>query len=152
MNAVRGVNLYLDTSALVKRYDPLEPSASRVIELCDQPNCALYTSSLTGPEVASALRRKEREKKLGPEGITRAWSAFQAHASGEYRLLAVSDKVLRDAEWLLLHYQLRAHDAVHIASARAVQAVLLRATFTFVTADAAQAQVARVVGLDVTQV
>lgn len=146
------MHLYLDTSALVKRYDPLEPNASRVIELCDQPSHALYTSSLTGPEVASALRRKEREKKLGAEGVTRAWSAFQAHTSGEYRLLAVSNEILRDAEWLVLHHTLRAYDAVHIASARAVQAVLRQATLAFVTADAAQAQAARAVGLDVTHI
>lgn len=144
------MHLYLDTSALVKRYDPLEPNASRIIELCDQPSRALYTSSLTGPEVASALRRKEREKKIDAEGVTRAWSAFQAHAGGEYRLLAVSDEILRDAEWLVLHHTLRAYDAVHIASARAVRAILFRAAFTFVTADAAQAQAARAVGLEIT--
>lgn len=145
------MHLYLDTSALVKRYDPLESNAARIIELCDEPSHTLYTSSLTGTEVASALRRKEREKTLSAEGVMRAWAAFQAHASGEYRLLTVNDEILRDAEWLVLHHTLRAYDAVHLASARAVHAVLTGATFTFVTADAAQAQAARTVGLDVTR-
>ncbi len=143
------MHLYLDTSALVKRYDPLEPNASRIIELCNEPGHALYTSGLTGPEVASALRRKARQGKLSAEGVTRAWAAFQAHASGEYRLLAVNDEILRDAERLILHHTLRAFDAVHIASARAVQAVLPLATLTFMTADASQAQAAHAVGLHV---
>jgi predicted nucleic acid-binding protein len=148
------VQLYLDTSALVKRYDPYEVNAASVTELCDPAAAnSLYTSGLTGPEVASALRRKEREGHLSADGVQRAWRAFQAHASTEYTLLAVIPDILREAERLILTRKLRAFDAVHLACALAVQTLLPEDTaLEFATADRDQATAAESVGLKVRRV
>lgn len=143
--------LYLDTSALVKRYAPHERNADAILALCDpEAGHTLFTSSLSGPEVASALRRKEREGYLSATGVQRAWTVFQAHAEVEYVLLAVSAPVLREAEQLILNHKLRAFDAVHLASALAVQTLLQGGgDLEFVTADKDQAAAAKDVGLKV---
>jgi uncharacterized protein len=148
------VLVYLDTSALVKRYDLREPNAETIVTLCDpRAGNTLFTSSLTGPEVASALRRKEREGRMSAPDVQRVWAVFQAHASLEYTLLAVSTPVLQEAERLILSHKLRAFDAVHLASALAVRALLPESiALQFVTADNDQAAVAKGVGLRVRRV
>lgn len=63
---------------------------------------------MTVAKGARALRRKERERQISALGVQRAWAMFQAHASLEYTLLAVSATVLQEAERLILNHKLRA--------------------------------------------
>ncbi len=145
------MQLYFDTSALVKRYDPSEPGAAVVIALCERrAEHNLYTSELAGPETASVLRRKEREGRLNADEVKRAWAAYQGHARSQYILLAVHSDLVRHGERLILNHQLRAFDALHLASALAVHAILGEAErIEFVTADREQAEAASQVGLGV---
>lgn len=144
--------VYFDTSALVKRYAPSEANANVVRELCESGRRhTLFVSSLAGPEIASALRRKEREGHLSAADVRQAWQIFQMHASQDYTLLAVSTLLIHSAEQLILHHQLRAFGAIHLATAVAVQALSPETTLRFVTADKAQARAGEALGLQVEQ-
>jgi predicted nucleic acid-binding protein len=143
--------VYFDTSALVKRYAPSEANANVVRELCESGRHTLFVSSLTGPEVASALRRKEREGHLSAADVRQAWQIFQMHASQDYTLLAVSTLLIHSAEQLILHHPLRAFDAIHLVTAAAVQALSPETTLRFITADKAQARAGEALGLQVEQ-
>ncbi len=67
---------YLDTSALVKRYDPEEPGAEEVRTLFTEVR-AVLTSSLAVVEAVSAFRIKERQGVLTPEEVRLAVEAWR---------------------------------------------------------------------------
>src|SRR5262249_18257506 len=142
--------VFLDTSALVRRYDPAEPGAAQVRALCRRTSGhTLLIAQITTIEVASALARKLREGRLTQPQVNRLWRSFRLHARECYDPIAVSTAVLRRAERLLFAYRLRAYDAAQLASALEARTVLGRFTpdFRFCTADQRQATTAQNEGL-----
>ncbi len=79
------------------------------------------------------------------------WHLFRAHWRRQYRTIELDDPVLRLAEQLLFTYPLRAYDAVQVASAQRVAALIapLMAELRFCTADRGQALAAAREGLAV---
>jgi len=67
--------------------------------------------------------------------------------SAYVRLVPVSEEILAAARSRVLEHAVRTLDAVHLVSAEAIYREGLR--IPFVTADARQAEAARVIGLDV---
>jgi predicted nucleic acid-binding protein len=142
--------VFLDTSALVRRYDPAEPGAARVRSLCRRSSGhTLVIAAVTTVEVASALARKQQGAILTHLQMSRLWRSFRLHHREQYEPVALATAVLRRAERLLFAHRLRAYDAIQLASAIEARIILSRFTpdFRFCTADHRQATVAQAEGL-----
>lgn len=138
--------LFLDTSALVRRYDATEPGAGRVRQLLDpSAGHVIIISRLTPLEVASALNRKLRERTIDEAARDRLWRLFRFHRRDQYRVIALDEESCLLAEQLLFQHRLRAYDALQIAAARRAASLLadIAPDFRFCTADRAQAEAAR---------
>jgi predicted nucleic acid-binding protein len=146
-------HLYLDASAIVKRYSP-EIGSPWIRALTDPlSGHTLVLSEITLAEVAAALAVKHRV----PGGITRqerdsALSLFLSHCQSEYELLAVSRLVVDLAVRLTQDHKLRGYDAVQLASALVASRALTEAgllALTFVAADGDLLAAAQTEGLSI---
>ena len=106
--------LYLDSSALVKRYID-EPHSDEVTGLMDQA-LAIGTSAISRVEVAAALARAARGNRLDAEGAGRAQEEF-AEDWPDFGKVPLTDALLTLAERLAWKHGLRAYDAVQLAAA-----------------------------------
>ncbi len=111
------MNLYLDTSSLVKLYI-LEPGSESVRSLVNRA-AVVATSALAYPETRAALARRRRENALTAAGYRAASQAFE-HDWGAFLSIDVSDGLCREAGDLAERHRLRAYDSVHLASFLAV--------------------------------
>lgn len=142
--------IFLDTSALVRRYDRPEPGASRVRAICAPVRGqTLLLARVASVEVASALARKVRDGTLGAMDRRRLWQLFRAHWRDQYQVVAMTDEAYNQAERILFRSTLRALDAIHIGTALVVAAQLPRLGLEFWTADTQQARAASAEGLTV---
>ena len=142
--------IFLDTSALIRRYDASEPGARRVRAICaPSPERTLLVARLTSVEVASALARRIRDGALLPVHQDQLWRLFRAHWRDQYHVVALTEEVYTSAEQLLFGHPLRACDALHIGCALVAAAKLPELPLQFWTADRRQAQAARAEGLAV---
>jgi len=134
---------YFDTSALIKRYVN-EPGRPEVLRLLRKHQCVV--SAVLPVEVRSALRRRVAEKTLDAKqvpGILRRLAADRAY----WTVVEVSREVLAMAESLSGAHPLRALDAIHVASAKLFVDRSASQTFTFVSADSRQTDVAEALGI-----
>ena len=106
--------LYLDSSALVKRYVD-EPHSEAVGHLMDEA-LAIGTSAISRVEVGAALARAARGNRLDTEGARRAQKQF-AEDWPDFGKVPVTDRLLTRAERLAWKHGLRAYDAVQLAAA-----------------------------------
>ena len=143
--------LFVDTSALVKRYILTETGAAAMRTLFDAPDIVVLIARVTPVEVASAFSRRQREGKISPAQRESLWKAFRLHLAADYDMIEPDEEVWRTAERLIIDHPLRAYDAVQLASA-------LRASviaggdppgFRFCTADLRQAAAGEREGLAV---
>lgn len=144
--------LFFDTSALVRRYDALEPGADRVRMLCDsREGNVIYITELTPIEIASAFSRKLREGRINITQRELRWRAFRRHRRGQYRMIMLDNAIRAEAQRLVFAHPLRAYDAVQVASALRARQLLPAGApdFQLVTADRAQARAAAAEGLAV---
>lgn len=107
--------LYLDSSALVKRYID-EPHSEAVADLMDDDTLAVATSALSRVEVGAALARAERGDRLDAEGAHGAREQF-AEDWPDLGKVPVTDALLTRAEGIAWQHGLRAYDAVQLAAA-----------------------------------
>ncbi|MBC7784636.1 MAG: type II toxin-antitoxin system VapC family toxin [Burkholderiales bacterium] len=123
------MNLYLDTSALIKRYCFEDGSMflSRVLA----PAAIRGSSVLLYAEVAAALHRKVREGML-PADFGFQWRQFEADYAG-LSTIAIDMSLLAAVPDLCARHPLRSADAIHLASALACQS--RTSAVTFVAAD-----------------
>lgn len=108
---------YFDASALAKRYVD-ERESQHVVRLLSESHCA--TSRFTEVEVASALARRAREGALTLRERERALATLRQDMATVY-VVEMSPEVTTQAIDLLSRYQLRAPDAVQLASAMYLQ-------------------------------
>ena len=142
--------IFLDTSALVRRYDRSEPGSSRVRSICSPGRGnTLRLARIASVEVASALARKLREGAINSAEQSRLWRLFRTHWRDQYQVAAMTDAAYAQAERLLFHHELRAFDAIHIGCALVVAARLPQIGLEFWTADRQQARAATADGLTV---
>jgi predicted nucleic acid-binding protein len=141
--------LFLDTSALVKRYDTAEPGADRVAELCDRsPGQAVVLAALAPVEVASALSRKVRDGRFTLAERDERWAAFGSDLELQYQVIGWDEGIRMASQRLVFAHPIRAYDAVQVASALRLAQLLANLTeVTFCTSDRRQAQTAAVEGL-----
>jgi len=108
------VILYLDASALVKRYVP-EPGSSNVGAVIRQAG-VVGTSLISRAEVAAALARLRRMSLIGAEDERVAIRTYRTDWQDIVRLPITEDVVAR-ADALAWEQGLRGYDAVHLAAA-----------------------------------
>lgn len=110
--------LYVDTSALIKRYVD-EDGSERVNMLWDEAT-GIATSVVAFAEMIAALNRKKREGVLSAAEYTRTASAFKS----DYRrviLVPVNAGLNERIETLARKHALRGFDAIHLASALVIR-------------------------------
>ena len=145
------VAVFLDSSALVRRYHSAEPDSQRVRAICaPAARHTLFVSQITPVEVASAFQRKRREGVFTASEVRRSWRLFQGHRQRQYRFVELTNASIIRAEELVAAYPLAAGDAIQLACALAATDELgTRARLQFWTGDAQQARAARREGLHV---
>ena len=136
--------IYVDTSALVKRY--ISEAGSDVFDAFFLAQAPLAISRLTIVEMRCALARRRRNQQISPELETRVLEAFRLDVQDG--ALAVSS-FLEDDLTLAYHLMdevadlpLRTLDALHLAVARR------HAIPAFSTADKKQAEAAHQLGFE----
>jgi hypothetical protein len=143
---------YLDTSALVKRYAQ-ERGTVWMLSLTDvTAKHDLYTVRMTGPEMIAALFRKARTGEISPDEASRSAENFRTDWRRQYQIVEVTALVADKAMELAEKYGLRGYDAVHLASALALQQMreaMELPSLIFVSADAQQRDTATAEGLPI---
>jgi len=105
--------VYLDTSALVKRY-VIERDSEKVIELTQSAR-VVATSIVTRAEVAAALARVARLGVLDHDGARQAQHRFSREWP-DFARVPVTEALVARAERLAWDYELRGYDAVQLAA------------------------------------
>ena len=131
------MTLYVDTSALLKRYVD-EPDSDRFVEML-ATDITWLTCRLTWIETWRNLGRR-----LEPVAARAAREAFGADWC-HFTIVEVDDVLCRDAGQVADATGARSLDALHLAALRRAGPTGI----TLLTADLRQAQAARTLGLDV---
>ena len=130
-------NLFLDTSALAKRY--IRETGSTWVENLTDPSAGnvIVVAWLVQVELFSLFARRHREKALSAADLTTLQNEFLTHAETPYLVVPIDETNLTWARDLVSRYQLRALDAIHLACAVKAQAILGE-PLTFISADVNQ--------------
>ncbi len=129
--------VYFDTSAVIKLLVD-EQGSDRAAELWQRADL-LVSSQLLYVEARAALAAAYRSGRLDAPGLDRARTGLEA-LFAELRTIAVDEPLARAAGDLAEQHSLRGYDAVHLASALAIDAAdVLLATWD---RDLSQAAVA----------
>jgi predicted nucleic acid-binding protein len=113
--------LYLDTSALVKRYIR-EAGTEEVIPLVENAE-SVGSASLTKVEMAAALEKAVRQGWTKRKTAWQAWRDFLDHWPSFTRV-NISSGTIERASALAWEYSLRGYDALHLACALLWQEML----------------------------
>ncbi len=137
------MRVYFDTSALAKAYWP-ETGSGDVEDLLSGAQTT-FLSDLNRLELRCMLARRSRTGELNSTQIQAAWSQFELDVASEYFDLTPmpqsSWSIARELIDRVAPIALRTLDALHIAIAASLPLV------TFVTADRAQRDAARLLGI-----
>jgi predicted nucleic acid-binding protein len=139
------MNLYLDTSALVKLYVK-EPGATAVRVALRQAEL-IATSPVAYPEARAALARRHREGGLSARALRGAVADLDRDWNA-YVLVTLNRRVAQSAGDLAERHALRGFDAVHLASAMELER-LVNASPDFCCYDQNLAKAASAEGLGV---
>ncbi|MBI4287229.1 MAG: type II toxin-antitoxin system VapC family toxin [Chloroflexi bacterium] len=112
------MNLYLDTSALVKLY--LDEPGSEHVRRVSEDASVICISVLAYVEACSAFARKYRQKDLSLTQYRETIGSLNAEWDSYY-IIEVDDLLIRSAAALTESSGLRALDALHLASAKVVK-------------------------------
>ena len=137
------MNLYLDTSALIKRY--VNEAGSTDVREWIRSADDKATTLITRAEMSAGINRLLRMKYLSRKDYDDALEEF--HVDWEdYHRLPVSETLVARADALACQYNLRGYDAIHLAAALTWQE-LLDVPVTLVTYDRELAEAARASGM-----
>ena len=109
------LNLYLDTSALVKLY--VEEEGSAAVRQAVAGAESVATSIIAYVEARAAFARRRRERRLSPADYRRTLQELDVDWDRYLRVEITGDLIRRAAE-LTETQALRAYDALHLASAK----------------------------------
>jgi len=130
------VTLYVDTSALLKRYVD-EPDSDRAVELM-----SVDTELVTGRHTVVEVRRN-LARVLSPADATAARAAFGADLAS-FAIVELDAATCELAATVAEQTGVRTLDALHLGAAQRVGTAM-----GFLTFDARQAQAARAIGFSV---
>ena len=106
--------LYLDSSALVKRY--IQEKASQEVQAWIEAADMVVTGLITRVEVAAAIARASRMKFVTQEETLAALRQFRMEWESFQRLPITENTVAR-GDNLAVEHNLRSYDATHLACA-----------------------------------
>lgn len=135
--------LYLDTSAMVKLYasEPGSTETRRAVAEADE----IASSVLAYAETRAALARKFRMRQIDAATFDRGKADFESDWAGFIKMPADPDSVRRAGD-LAERFQLRAYDALHLATADRLYRET-RSRLRFACFDAALNRAASTLGL-----
>lgn len=136
--------LYLDTSALVKRYF-WEPYSDEVLSKW-QLAAQIITSSVAYAETMASVYRKKREANLA-DALIRDFLVLFHRDWESFVRVEVTDELNGYIQRAVKRYPLRGFDAIHLASAMAVHEQLHEG-FVFACFDDRLARAARLEELE----
>jgi predicted nucleic acid-binding protein len=137
--------LYMDTSALVKRYIS-EAGSDKVVDWMTAADF-IGTSLITRVELVSALTRAIRGNRLPAQDIQEALDDFRADWFS-FQHVNIDEALIERADSLASKYGLRGYDAVHLACALIWQD-LLGVPISFAAFDSELIVAAQKSGLEV---
>ncbi|MEW6364327.1 MAG: type II toxin-antitoxin system VapC family toxin [Acidobacteriota bacterium] len=140
------MNLYLDSSAFVKLF--LTEEFSEEVREATVQATRLCTSRLAWPETVSAFARMCREDRITQYEFFRLMDCLGSRWQEINAVVEVDANLLSDTPLLMLAHPLRAHDAIHLASAKAF-AKIVDDDLRFAAYDEALARAAHASGFDV---
>ena len=123
--------IYLDSSALVKRY--LKETGTDVVNSIIISSKVKATSKLTYPEIFSAFARKHRANEISHSLLQSAINKFESDWAQLY-VIEFGDEMLQPIKQVSHRYPLRAADTVHLASALWLR-TSTKVDVTFVASD-----------------
>jgi len=123
--------IYLDSSALVKRY--LKEKGTEVVQSLTIREEYIATSKLAYPELLSAFMRKKRSGELGEEPLESILHRLETDWPDLF-IVEIRDELLPFVKSLIRKYPLKGADSVHLASALWLEG-MTRAEMTFVASD-----------------
>lgn len=123
--------LYIDTSALVKRYIN-EDGTDEVIAWMNQADL-IGTALVTRAELVATLTRASRGNRSLAKDFLESLDEFRTHWSN-YQHINIDDALIIRADSLASIYALRGYDAIHLACALTWQD-LLSTPITLATFD-----------------
>jgi predicted nucleic acid-binding protein len=123
--------IYLDTSALIKRY--IWESGSEQVRQLFRDNVTIITSKIAYAETYAAFARRMREGHLARVRYGQVCRLFELEWPA-YLIVEVRDEVLHLSRDLIKKYPLRGFDALHLASAKSLRQQL-KTPITFGGAD-----------------
>jgi len=137
--------VYLDASALVKRYiaEDGSPEVNALITRAD----STVTNLISRAEVAAGIMRASRMEIISREDALQAMKVFRSEWENLQRL-PVTEAIVARADSLVSNYDVRGYDAVHLAAALIWQEAIVE-TITMATYDHNLWNVARKAGLDI---
>lgn len=142
------MRLYLDTSALVKLY--VEEEGSPLVRKAVEEAEAVATSIIGYVEARAAFARRHREKRISLPDYRRVIRDFESDWD-RYLVLQATDILIRRAGRLAEAHNLRAYDAIHLASATVLRQRLAD-TLSFASWDSQLQAAALREGLDLVHI
>jgi predicted nucleic acid-binding protein len=147
--------LYLDASALVKRYSS-ERGSKAVVARFDR-NEKIFTSRISFAEVHSSLGRKFRAGELNSKDLNRVREEFESDWEFGLSVLDLDVGTMSAISQLVEQYDLKAGDAIHLSAAFWLGETIRLGRFRsildesveFGVADKQLARIARMCGLQV---
>jgi uncharacterized protein len=107
--------LYLDSSALVKRY--VQEEGSKAVTSRFERGETIYTSVLSFAEVHAAIGRKYRERELSINEKEKLVDEFQTDWFFSLSILELTTHTMIALPALCEQYFLKAGDAIHLSAA-----------------------------------
>ncbi len=130
--------LFLDSSALIKRYVLEKGSQELRHYLTDTEAPTLILSQITQAELYSAIMRRHREGTFASVAVETFEEVFKQHNSLEYNVINISQPVVDQAVRLLKTHSLRTADAIQLSCCLTAKRRLPKKnadTFEFLCAD-----------------
>jgi len=137
------MNLYFDTSALIKRY--VNEAGSTDVREWIRSADDKATTLVTRAEMSATINRLLRMRHLSQEDYGDALEQFRADWM-DYHRLPITETLVARADALACEHNLGGYDAIHLAAALTWQE-LLELPVTVVTYDRELAEAARTSGM-----
>lgn len=106
--------LYLDASALVKRY--IQEKGSQDVNAWIETADMVVTGLISRVEVAAAIARAGRMKLISPDEALAALRQFRSEWESFHRL-PITESTMARGDSLAVEHDLRGYDATHLACA-----------------------------------
>ena len=139
-----------DTSAIIKRYVN-ETGTAWLTGVTDRAaGCRVFVAGITGAETVAAITRKCRGGGLSSADAVAAVAAFRYDFANEFRIVAITPRLITTAMALAEKHALRGYDSVQLAAALITEGRRQArglSRLTFLSADTELNSVARVEGL-----